>query len=146
MFLNSRITVFALNGIRHSPVANAVWCSTCDKFYTVSLAYHKNQTKLKKWKKRKKEKCKPPLNLSRKHDDKKNFISRGLQSSKYGIHFTQFQTFPKNLWKESNFQPRGNIPKSESTVSERRVKCQCHWKGSLASELPGCNSGMRQSV
>jgi len=25
------------------------------------------------------------LNLSRKHDEKKNFISRGLQSSKYGI-------------------------------------------------------------
>jgi len=28
--------------------------------------------------------CKPSLNLSRKHDEKKNFISRGLQSSKYG--------------------------------------------------------------
>ena len=34
------------------------------------------------------KKFKPPLNLSRKHEEKKNFISRGLQSSKYGIDLT----------------------------------------------------------
>ena len=30
------------------------------------------------------------MNLSRKHDEKKNFISRGLQSSKYGTTVNSF--------------------------------------------------------
>ena len=42
------------------------------------------------------------MNLSRKHDEKKNFISRGLQSSKYGSHCRKQRSLSPYLCKQQN--------------------------------------------